>query len=153
MTNVMSEIVVSGGFRIFLANQLIALGWALKGCKPCEHRLFSTARWLVPEARRFLVQRTGPHTRNRRLFSRQTPHMEDQGMKRRLSQAAFDTYVANPECAAYLKPGCPRRAAGLPCWALREHPDPIAGFNGKERTQGESPCVSFSPASWRRRYS
>ena len=20
------------------------------------------------------------------------------------------------------KPGCPRRAAGLPCWALREHP-------------------------------
>jgi hypothetical protein len=28
--------------------------------------------------------------------------MEDKGMKRPLSQAAFDTYVANPECAAYL---------------------------------------------------
>lgn len=48
----MSEIVVSGGFRIVLANRLIALGWALKGCKPCAHRLFSAARWLVPEARR-----------------------------------------------------------------------------------------------------
>ena len=102
VTNRMSEIVVSGGFRIFLANRLIALGWALKGCKPCAHGLFSTARWLVPEARRFLVRRTGPHTRNRLLFSRQTPHKEDKGMKRPLSQAAFDTYVANPECAAYL---------------------------------------------------
>ena len=62
VTNRMSEIVVSGGFRIFLANRLIALGWALKGCKPCAHGLFGTARWLVPEARRFLVSAHRAHT-------------------------------------------------------------------------------------------
>jgi hypothetical protein len=55
--------------RIFLANRTIALGWALKGfCKPCAHRLFTTARWLVPEAQRFLVHRTGSHNHNRRIF-------------------------------------------------------------------------------------
>jgi len=65
----MSEIEVSRRLRIFLANRLIALGWALKdSCKPCAHRLFTTARWLVPEAQRFLVQRVGSPNRNRRLF-------------------------------------------------------------------------------------
>jgi hypothetical protein len=55
--------------RIFLANRAIVLGWALKGsCKPCAHRLFTTARWLVPEAQRYLVHRTGSHNRNRRIF-------------------------------------------------------------------------------------
>jgi hypothetical protein len=55
--------------RIFLANRAIALGWALKGsCKPCAHRLFTTARWLVPGAQRYLVHRTGSHNRNRRIF-------------------------------------------------------------------------------------
>ena len=54
---------------MFLANRLIALGWALKGsCKPCAHRLFTTARWLVPEAQRFLIQRTVSHDRNRRTL-------------------------------------------------------------------------------------
>jgi len=44
--------------RLFLANRAIALAWALKGsCKPCAHWLFTTARWLVPEAQRFLVDR------------------------------------------------------------------------------------------------
>jgi hypothetical protein len=47
-------------FRIFLANLAVALGWALKrSCKGCAHRLFTTARWLVPEAQRFLVYRYG----------------------------------------------------------------------------------------------
>jgi hypothetical protein len=65
----MSEIEVSRRLRIVVANRLIALGWALKGsCKPCARWLFTNARWLVPEAQRFLVQRTGLHTRNRRLF-------------------------------------------------------------------------------------
>jgi hypothetical protein len=55
--------------RIFLANRAIALGWALKGsCKPCTHLLFTTARWLVPEAQRFLVHRTGSQHRHRRIF-------------------------------------------------------------------------------------
>ena len=54
--------------RIFLANRAIAVGWALKVfCKPCAHRLFTIARWLVPEVQRFLVQRTGSHNRNRRI--------------------------------------------------------------------------------------
>jgi hypothetical protein len=65
----MSEIEVSRRLRIVVANRLIALGWALKGsCKPCSRWLFTNARWLVPEAQRFFVQRTGLHTRNRRLF-------------------------------------------------------------------------------------
>jgi hypothetical protein len=56
-------------FRMVLANRAIALGWALKGsCKPCAHRLFTTARWLVPEAQRYLVRRSGPHNRNWRIF-------------------------------------------------------------------------------------
>jgi hypothetical protein len=56
---------VSRWVRIFLANRAIALGWALKGsCKQCAHRLFTTARWLVPEAQRFLVHRTGSHARS-----------------------------------------------------------------------------------------
>ena len=47
-------------FRLFLANLAIALGWALKhSCKGCAHRLFTTARWLVPEAQRFLVYGSG----------------------------------------------------------------------------------------------
>jgi hypothetical protein len=51
--------------RMFLANRAIALGWVLKGfCKPCAQRLFTTARWLVPEVQRFLVHRTGSHNRN-----------------------------------------------------------------------------------------
>jgi len=43
-------------FRILLANLAVAVGWALKrSCKGCAHRLFATARWLVPEAERFLL--------------------------------------------------------------------------------------------------
>ena len=69
MTQKISGIEASRRFRLFLANRLIALGWALKGsCKPCAHRLFTTARWLVPEAQRFLIQRTVSHNRNRRTF-------------------------------------------------------------------------------------
>ena len=69
MTQRISDIEVSRRLRLFLANRLIALGWALKGsCKPCAHRLFTTARWLVPEAQRFLVHRTGSYNRNRRIF-------------------------------------------------------------------------------------
>ena len=67
MTQKTSGIEASRRFRLSLANRLIALGWALKGsCKPCAHRLFTTARWLVPEAQRFLIQRTVSHDRNRR---------------------------------------------------------------------------------------
>jgi hypothetical protein len=55
--------------RIFLANQAIALGWVLRGsCKACAHRLFACARWLVPEAQRFLVRRAGSHNRYRRVL-------------------------------------------------------------------------------------
>ena len=55
--------------RIFLANKLIALGWALKGyCKPCANRPFTRARWLVPEAQRFLVYRSSSHHRYRRIL-------------------------------------------------------------------------------------
>jgi hypothetical protein len=55
--------------RIFLANLAIALGWALKGsCKACAYRLFATARWLVPEAERFLVLRAASHNHYRRIF-------------------------------------------------------------------------------------
>lgn len=69
MTQKISVIEASRRFRLFLAQRLIALGWALKGsCKPCAHRLFTTARWLVPEAQRFLIQRTVSHNRNRRTF-------------------------------------------------------------------------------------
>jgi hypothetical protein len=54
--------------RIFLANQAIALGWILRNsCKACAQRLFACARWLVPEAERFLVQRIGSHNQYRRL--------------------------------------------------------------------------------------
>jgi hypothetical protein len=54
---------------MFLANRAFALGWSLKGsCKPCARRLFTTAKWLVPEAQRFLVHRSGLHNRNRRIF-------------------------------------------------------------------------------------
>ena len=62
-------IEVSRRLRLFLANRLIALGWGLKGfCKPCAQRLFTSARWLVPEAQRFLIQRTVSHNRNRRTL-------------------------------------------------------------------------------------
>jgi hypothetical protein len=55
--------------RVFLANRAIALGWVLKDfCKPFAHRLFTAARWLAPEARRFLVHRTGWRHRHRRIF-------------------------------------------------------------------------------------
>ena len=55
-------------FRAFLANLAVASGWALKrSCKGCAHRLFTTARWLVPEAQRFLVLRTGSHDRHGRI--------------------------------------------------------------------------------------
>ena len=69
VTQRISDIEVSRRLRLFLANRLIALGWALKGsCKACAHRLFTTARWLVPEAQRFLVHHTGSHNRSRRIF-------------------------------------------------------------------------------------
>jgi hypothetical protein len=70
------SIEVSRRLRLFLANRLIALGWGLKGsCKPCAHRLFTTARWLVPEAQRFLIQRTVSHNRNRRILGRIQPRV------------------------------------------------------------------------------
>jgi hypothetical protein len=70
VTQRISDIEVSRRrLRIFLANRAVALGWALKdSCKPCANRLFTTARWLVPEAQRFLVHRTGSHNRNRWIF-------------------------------------------------------------------------------------
>jgi len=50
-------------FRILLASQAIALAWELKGsCKRCAHSLFATAKWLAPEAERFLVLRTGSYS-------------------------------------------------------------------------------------------
>ena len=53
--------------RIFLANKAIALAWMLRtSCKTCAQRLFACARWLVPEAQRFLVQRIGSHNQYRR---------------------------------------------------------------------------------------
>jgi hypothetical protein len=56
-------------FRIFLANLAVALGWALKGsCKAGAYRLVATARWLVPEAERFLVLRTASHNYHRHIF-------------------------------------------------------------------------------------
>jgi len=65
----MSGVEVSRRHRIFLANLAIALGWALKGaCKPCAHGLFTTARWLVPEAQRFFVQRLSAPNRNQVSF-------------------------------------------------------------------------------------
>ena len=66
VTKRINSIDVSRRVRWFLANRLIALGWALKGCKPCAQRLFISARWLVPEAQRFLIQRTVSNNRNRR---------------------------------------------------------------------------------------
>jgi hypothetical protein len=70
VTQRIRDIEVSGRrLRIFLANLAIALGWALKGsCKACAHRLFTTARWLVPEAERFLVYRTGLHNHHRHIL-------------------------------------------------------------------------------------
>jgi len=70
VTQRISDIEVSRRrLRIFLATRAIALGWALKGfCKPCAHRLLTTARWLVPEAQRFLLRRIGSPNRNRRIF-------------------------------------------------------------------------------------
>ena len=64
------SIEVSGRqLQIFLSNQAIALGWALRGsCKACAHRLFACARWLVPEAQRFLLHRTGSHNQYRRVL-------------------------------------------------------------------------------------
>jgi len=74
VTQRMSEIEVSRRLRIFLANRLIALGWALKDCcKPCAQRLFTNARRLVPEAQRFLVQRTASGNHNRRIFELAVP--------------------------------------------------------------------------------
>ena len=65
----MSGVEVSRRHRIFLANLAIALGWALKGaCKPCAHGLFTTAKWLVPEAQRFFVQRLSEPNRNQMSF-------------------------------------------------------------------------------------
>ena len=64
------RIEISGSrFRIFLANRAIALGWALRGfCKPCAQRLFASARWLVPEAKRFLVHHKGSDSHHRGIF-------------------------------------------------------------------------------------
>ena len=65
MTQKIISVEVSRWVRIFLANRAIALSWALKGaCKQCAHRLFTTARWLVPGVQRFLVHRKGSHNRN-----------------------------------------------------------------------------------------
>ncbi len=62
------RIEVSGHrFRIFLPSRAIALAWELKGsCKGCAHSLLATAKWLVPEAERFLVLRTGSYSHQRR---------------------------------------------------------------------------------------
>ena len=65
------RIEISGSrFRIFLANRAIALGWALRGsCKPCAQRLFASARWFVPEAKRFLlVHHKGSDSHHRGIF-------------------------------------------------------------------------------------
>ena len=65
----MSGIEVSRRIRIFLANLALAIGWTLKSaCKPCAQTLFTTARWLVPEAQRFLVQGSGALNRNQLSF-------------------------------------------------------------------------------------
>jgi hypothetical protein len=55
-------------FRIFLANLAIALGWSLRGSKLSAQRLLPIARWLVPEAQRFLVHHTGSHCHHQRIF-------------------------------------------------------------------------------------
>jgi hypothetical protein len=67
---VTQRIGISGHrFRIFLANLAIASGWVLKGsCEACAHWLFALARWLVPEAQRFLVLRTDSHDQHRRIL-------------------------------------------------------------------------------------
>ena len=65
------RIEISGSrFRLFLANRAIALGWALRGfCKPCAQRLFASARWFVPEAKRFLlVHHKGSDSHHRGIF-------------------------------------------------------------------------------------
>ena len=64
------RIEISGSrFRIFLANRAIALGWALRGsCKPCAQRLLASARWFVPEAKRFLVRHKGSDSHHRGIF-------------------------------------------------------------------------------------
>jgi hypothetical protein len=55
-------------FRILLANLAVVVGWALKrSCKGCAHRLFATARWLVPEAERFLILHLPSHNHPRRI--------------------------------------------------------------------------------------
>jgi hypothetical protein len=66
LSGAMSDIEVSKRIRILLANFALFFGWALKGaCKPCAHRLFIAARWLVPEAQRFLLRRFSTQDRNR----------------------------------------------------------------------------------------
>jgi len=63
------RVEISGQLRIFLANWAIALGWSLRSCcKACAHRLFASARWLVPEAQRFLIHRTGSHSQHWHLL-------------------------------------------------------------------------------------
>jgi hypothetical protein len=55
-------------FRILLANLAVVVGWALKrSCKGCAHRLFATARWLVPEAERFLILHLPSYNHPRRI--------------------------------------------------------------------------------------
>ena len=61
------DVEVSRRLRLLLADRLIALSWALKG-SPCAHRLFIIVRWLIPEAKRFLVRRIGLHNHNRRMI-------------------------------------------------------------------------------------
>ncbi len=44
--------------RIFTANRLIDMAWALRRlCKQCAQRLLATARRLVPEAERYFIKR------------------------------------------------------------------------------------------------
>ena len=64
MTQKIISAEVSRWIRIFLANRAIALGWASKARGSRAHRLFTTARLLVPEAKRFLLHHTGSQNRN-----------------------------------------------------------------------------------------
>jgi len=49
---------VGSRLRIFTANRLIDVAWALRWlCKSCARRLLGAARRLVPEAERYFVRR------------------------------------------------------------------------------------------------
>ena len=49
---------VGNRLRVFTANRLIDVAWALRWlCKSCARRLLGTARRLVPEAERYFIRR------------------------------------------------------------------------------------------------